>query len=274
MGGRPRVVVVGDLFLDRDVIGSVERFSPDGPVPVVDVVDRRSRPGGAGMAAVLLTADADVRLVAAVADDGAGRALRRLLDAAGVDLIACPTGDPTGVKARIRVGGQTVARIDEGGRRSWPAGVPEEVAASLRGADAVLVSDYGRGCAEHPAVRDLLGGSARRRPVVWDPHPRGGPPVSGVRLATPNATEACRMAELDGEGHGLGLYAAAGARLVRRWESAAVAVTLGERGAVLVDGPGPPLVVPARPVPAADPCGAGDRFAGAAAVALGSGAVA
>ena len=65
--------MVGDVVLDVDLVGRVERLSPDAPVPVVDVTGRRESPGGAGLAALLCAADgARVTLVAPVADDAAG----------------------------------------------------------------------------------------------------------------------------------------------------------------------------------------------------------
>uniref|UniRef100_UPI000A64CF3C SIS domain-containing protein n=1 Tax=Cellulosimicrobium cellulans TaxID=1710 RepID=UPI000A64CF3C len=76
---RPHVVVVGDVLLDRDVDGQVTRFSPDGPVPVVDTLGVRRSPGGAGLTALLAADDARVRLVAPFGDDEAGADLRALL---------------------------------------------------------------------------------------------------------------------------------------------------------------------------------------------------
>ena len=83
-----RVVVVGDTLLDRDVVGQVDRLCPDAPVPVFDQQDEYLRPGGAGLAAVLAASGGrPVTLVTALADDDAGRRLRRLLADAGVDVV-------------------------------------------------------------------------------------------------------------------------------------------------------------------------------------------
>jgi rfaE bifunctional protein nucleotidyltransferase chain/domain len=88
--------------------------------------------------------------------------------------------------------------------------------------------------------------------------------VSGVLLATPNAAEA--------GGASLAAAERVARELARRWDAVNVCVTLGERGALLVGGDGPALAVPARPA-AGDPCGAGDRFAAAAAGRLAAGAL-
>jgi rfaE bifunctional protein nucleotidyltransferase chain/domain len=134
------------------------------------------------------------------------------------------------------------------------------------------VADYGRGVAAADDVRAALAGLPARTPVVWDPHPLGRDPVRSVRLATPNAAEAARLVP-EVAGTGTASVAARASALARRWQATGVAVTLGARGALLAGHDGPPFVVPAPPVAGGDPCGAGDRFAGAAALALAEGAL-
>ncbi len=143
----------------------------------------------------------------------------------------------------------------------------------LAHAGAVLVSDYGRGLAAHPVLRSWM--AAARSPLVWDPHPRGPEPVPGAQLVSPNESEVAGMARAAGSEQptspaDLEQHAA---RLLRRWRAQAVAVTLGERGVLLSHGDGAPMMVPSPAVPCLDPCGAGDRFAASAALALGAGAV-
>jgi D-beta-D-heptose 7-phosphate kinase / D-beta-D-heptose 1-phosphate adenosyltransferase len=137
----------------------------------------------------------------------------------------------------------------------------------------VLVSDYGRGATSLPAVRDALTGVPL---VVWDPHPRGADPVPGVRLATPNRAEAAVLATRLGGGSprpGLGAVDDDARTLLAGWRAHAVAVTLGPGGALLSHGGSAPSVVPAPPVAVTDPCGAGDRLASAAALAIAGGAL-
>ncbi|MCJ8503802.1 PfkB family carbohydrate kinase [Kocuria flava] len=268
-----RIVVVGDALLDRDVTGTSTRLSPDAPVPVVDVDAVFASPGGAGLAALLcaeppavgsVPARAQVTLLAPVAADAAGAELAAALGEVALERLGHEGGTRT--KTRIRSSGQTLVRVDEGGPGT-PVGVTAEaVARVLAGADAVLVSDYGGGVTRDPAVRRALTDHARTGTVVWDPHPRGGEPVPGCALVTPNAAEAAAAAERPG----------AGPRelapvLRERWAARAVAVTAGPRGAVLATAAGTEHV-PAAPVRDTDPCGAGDRFASAAALALGGGA--
>lgn len=267
---RPRVVVVGDVLLDRDVDGQVTRFSPDGPVPVVDTLGVRRSPGGAGLTALLAADAARVRLVAPFGDDEAGADLRALLRP-HLGVVPVPQEGTTRRKTRVRSAGQTVVRVDDGGP-ARPVDVPvATVRAALGDADVVLVSDYGAGTTHDGPLRDALAEVAATTAVVWDPHPRGGAPVPGAALATPNLAEALDAAErlgLDVDPDDVGGLAQA---LARGWDVGAVCVTAGERGAFVGRATGEPAYVPATAV-AGDPCGAGDRFASTAAGELARGA--
>jgi D-beta-D-heptose 7-phosphate kinase/D-beta-D-heptose 1-phosphate adenosyltransferase len=267
------VVVVGDALLDRDLDGRVERLAPDAPVPVVDDPAERRRPGGAALAATLAALDGRaVVLVTALAADEAGAALRELLEAAGVEVVDLGLAGPTPEKIRVRVDGRSLLRLDRA-TRPGRVGPPGDAARrALAGAAAVLVADYGRGLAAEPGVRAALAGLPARVPVVWDPHPRGPAPVPGARLATPNRAEAARFAP-DVPGDGLAGVTARARLLADRWQAAAVAVTLGPGGALLVQGAGAPMVMPAPAAPGGAPCGAGDRFAATAAALLADGAL-
>jgi rfaE bifunctional protein nucleotidyltransferase chain/domain/rfaE bifunctional protein kinase chain/domain len=275
--GRP-LVVVGDALLDRDLDGRAERLCPDAPVPVVDDVVERTRPGGAALAATLLALDGrDVLLVTALGRDAAGTELRALLERVGVDVADLGQRGATPEKRRLRAGGRPIARLDSGGRHAESIGpVPAPVADRIRAASGIVVADYGRGVADHPPVRQALASRPGAIPLVWDPHPRGASPVRDAALVTPNHAEARGLTADDGRDDGddsIGAVAARAETLRRRWNARAVAVTRGERGALLATGVAHPLVVPAEPVLGGDVCGAGDRFATAALDALAEGAV-
>ena len=259
-----RLVVFGDTLLDSDVEGTVDRLCPDAPVPVVDVQAQCWRPGGAGLAAVLAAcAGHDVVLVTALGTDPAARRLVDLL-AAHVEVVRMPLRGTTVCKTRIRAGGRSLLRVDAGDGRAAGAPTRDRFSTVLREAEAVLVSDYGRGVTGDSTVRDALIGLARRIPVVWDPHPRGAPPVPGCRLATPNEAEAAGTLAVDAGG------LAAAAALRECWCCDAVAITLGDRGAVLATAEGC-IAVPVPDIevsPDRDPCGAGDAFAAAVTSAL------
>lgn len=263
-----RLVVFGDTLLDSDVEGTVDRLCPDAPVPVVDVQARWWRPGGAGLAAVLAArAGHDVVLVTALGTDPAAARLGDLL-AAHVEVVRMPLRGTTVCKTRIRAAGRSLLRVDAGDGLASGAPTGDRFRTVLRDADAVLVSDYGRGVTSNLPVRDALIELARRVPVVWDPHPRGAQPVPGCRLVTPNEAEATSTLTVEPGGAG-GLAAAATALRVC-WCCDAVAITLGARGAALATEDGcTALPVPDIEVsPEHDPCGAGDAFAAAVTGAL------
>ncbi|MDQ1681458.1 MAG: D-beta-D-heptose 7-phosphate kinase / D-beta-D-heptose 1-phosphate adenosyltransferase [Frankiaceae bacterium] len=265
-----RVVVVGDSLLDRDISGRVERLCPDAPVPVIEGAIETVRPGGAGLAASLAAADGhDVTLVTATAHDAAGANLLSALDECGVSVAGLPTSAATAEKVRVRGAGHTLLRFDRGCELGDVSDTGDYDV--LDGADVVLVADYGRGVTSLPRLREAL--AAHR--VVWDPHPRGSLPVGGCTLVTPNAPEAALFAgETDADADAdIPAVARRAAALRQRWQAGAVSVTLGALGALLHTGGGAPLVVPARRVSATDPCGAGDRFASAAAGAIAAGAL-
>ncbi|HWM05127.1 MAG TPA: D-glycero-beta-D-manno-heptose 1-phosphate adenylyltransferase [Actinophytocola sp.] len=250
------LVVVGDCLLDVDVVGSASRVCPDAPALVVDEEARQPRPGGAGLAAWLAgCAGESVTLVTALAADEEAELLRARLGR--ITTVSGPSDAPTPVKTRVRVDGHTVARIDRTG--AGRPTVTDEMVTAVEAADAILVSDYGRGLTADPRLRHALTRMVDEVPVVWDPHPHGAAPVPGVTLATPNLGEATRFCGTStGPSDDTAEHLAA--RLRRRWRAAAVAVTLGGRGALLDDGAAPRLI-PAPAVSVVDPCGAGDRFA-------------
>jgi len=274
-----RLVVIGDLLLDRDIDGVVDRLCPDAPAPVVDERTVVERPGGAGLAAVLgRAAGHETTLLTGVAGDGPGASLRRAVTEAGVHLVAADHDGTTVEKTRIRVDGRSVLRLDRGdGGTIGP--LPHHVHDLVAGADAVLLSDYGRGMSSHPEVRRLVEQAlTRNTPVVWDPHPRGAAPEHGTTLVTPNRDEAVGFDLQAGNdpaeaGKVVARMSTVAERLRRQWRVRSVAVTLGERGAALAHGATPFVVPSDRLDSISDTCGAGDAFAAAAAGALADGAL-
>ncbi|MEU8591158.1 PfkB family carbohydrate kinase [Streptomyces sp. NPDC048664] len=277
-GERAHLVVVGDAFVDRDHLGRVERVASDEPALVVTGGTTHTRPGGAALAAVLSARGGHpVTLVTALGMDAVGDRLRTLLDEARVEVVDLGLDGPTAVKTRIRAAGRTMMMLDEYdvcppvGREGGTA-----LAAARRvlmAAGGVLVSDYGRGVAAHTGLRAVLAEAARRSPLVWDPHPRGAVPVPQTAVVTPNSREARVIGSLAG-GDTLSDDVDAARAVARAWGPVQVALTRHEHGAVLLaDADLPPLVVPTRIASGgkADPCGAGDFFAGHLATILACG---
>jgi len=260
------LLVIGDSLLDRDVLGRVMRICPDAPVPVLDEQAQSARPGGAALAAALAASDGrEVTLLTALGDDASGCELAALLAQAGVEIVDIGLRGATPEKVRLRAAGQSLLRLDRGGDPAEIGDLSAAGRAAIGWAEAVLVADYGRGLAAHPAIRAALANTVTEKPIAWDPHPRGAEPVEGVALATPNEAEAVAFA-------GGGTPAERGMRLAERWGAGHVCVTLGAAGALLCTSDRLVGAIPAPSVPdSMDPCGAGDRFSSAAAGALADG---
>jgi D-beta-D-heptose 7-phosphate kinase/D-beta-D-heptose 1-phosphate adenosyltransferase len=259
-----RVVVVGDVLLDRDLEGDVRRVCPDAPVPVVDLDRTTERAGGAGLVATLLNRPGVTpHLVTAIAADEPGARLLDLLKQQ-VEVSSVLDASATRCKTRVRSAGQSLLRIDAAPTAEVHGDCDVAVLeAALDEADVVLVSDYAGGVVSHPVVRATLERCALRRPMVWDPHPRGNEPVPAVTVVTPNRSEALQFGSTDD----LDRLAV---ELRDRWQAWSVAVTDGAHGVYLAAGDGPSFV-PAPFRYAGDACGAGDRFAGTVAAEIGAG---
>ncbi len=267
----PALCVIGDALLDVDWNGAVERVCRDAPAPVLDTPTERARPGGAALAAALAAGSgARVTLVTALSDDADGHRLADLLEGAAVRVVDLGLDAPTPVKLRLRAGDQSIARVDRGCSPAVPPGRWSVAAhAAIAEADALLVSDYGRGVAALPEVAAAV--SSFPGPTVWDPHHDGPHPPIATTLATPNHVEAHRLAGHSGPPPDrlpdvIGLARDVTARLGCR-----TAVTAGSLGAVVTDPHSAPTVVPTTPV-RGDACGAGDRFAASAVLGLARGA--
>ncbi|HLI40743.1 MAG TPA: PfkB family carbohydrate kinase [Streptosporangiaceae bacterium] len=280
MKGGP-LVVIGDTLLDVDLEGTAERLAPDAPVPVVDCDRERHRAGGAGLAALLAAGmeGGDVVLVTALGEDRNAARLRDLLGR-HVEVVRMPLRGGTPCKIRVSASGRPIARLDAGDGRACPSPLRPAAERALRSAGGVLVADYGRGVTAHQGVRAVLARLPGRVPLVWDPHPKGPPPVPPTRLATPNEREARGFAgpaaaRAAGAPEAALRRAARNAATLSRAWGTAVAVTLGPRGALLSVGDDVPFLALA---PAAadqgavpDACGAGDCFAAAAVQAIRAG---
>lgn len=275
--GDVRVLLVGDLMLDRYLWGEVRRVSPEAPVPVVRVQRRTAAPGGAGNVAMnLVGLGATVLAAGYVGDDGEGRQLADLLSRAGVDTGAVLALDdrPTTTKTRIIGRAQQMLRLDE--ERALPGAEATEqrlldaVAAHLEGpVDAVVLSDYAKGVLGEDVCRRIIGWSrARGLPVYADPKGRELERYRGATTLTPNRAELAHATGLDGRD--LGRLAAAGRELAGRLELEFLIVTLGEDGILLLDA-GTEHHVPTEAREVYDVSGAGDTVLASLAVSAARG---
>jgi rfaE bifunctional protein kinase chain/domain len=281
---RRRVLVVGDLMLDRYIEGAVDRISPEAPVPVVRVQDTRAMPGGASNVAMNLRAlGARADVCGALGLDAAGAEVEAALAAAGVRFrgARCP-GWPTIVKTRIMAGRQQLVRVDEEQPltvgRAETAALAACAARAAAGADAVVLEDYNKGLLVQPVVTAVARAArAAGIPLGLDPKDNETLRVPGLWFATPNRREAFLNAGLRDPGAGEAplrdrpLLRAAAA-LMARWRPRHLAVTLGPQGMLLLSADGRPRHVPTRARAVFDVSGAGDTVIAVMALGLAAGA--
>lgn len=281
---RQRIVVAGDLMLDRYVRGTVERISPEAPVPVVRVSQESNMPGGAANVAMNVRSLGGQACVAGcVGRDPAGEALLGVLESAGISTEAVVVSGAmmTIEKTRILAERQQVVRVD----RERPDGIPREDLASLVSlirsvmdkAGGAVIEDYGKGTIVQPVVDAVIGAAGGRIPVGYDPKENHELKVSGITLATPNCREAHVCAGLDARSAVSqpardARLRQAGRLLMRKWGPDLLIITLGPQGMYLVSKRGAPQVIPTRAREVFDVSGAGDTVIAASLLALAAGA--
>ena len=272
---QPRVLVVGDAMLDRYYEGTVDRISPEAPVPVLLVRRAFHRPGGAANVAVNVAAMGGMaRLVGVVGRDDAGRQLRDVLDADGVDCggLVPVDGLPTTVKTRLLAGHNQVARFDEEGSLEAAAAratLAARAAAAVAEADLVLISDYVKGVCDAAVCRAAIDAAAARGvPVVVDSKSHDYAKFRGAAVITPNRNEATVVAGFPIRTPEDAIRAARS--ICERFAIGDVVVTLGEQGMVFVSATEAD-VIPTQARQVYDVTGAGDSVVAALSVALAKG---
>jgi len=274
--GSVRALVVGDLMLDRYISGTVDRISPEAPVPVVRVHGESWAVGGAAnVAANVLALGAACRVVGCTGEDEAGRILVDALGAAGGEVagVVEDSSRPTTVKTRVLARSQQVVRFDLEDDRDVDAGVEERlleaVLAGLQQVDVLILEDYNKGVLVPRLIRGALDEAGRRGlPSIVDPKRRRFFDFGGVTVFKPNAKE---LEEALGEP----LYPEEASWMegVRaRLGCDALLLTLGERGMTLQSGRGDLVRVPAVARSVYDVSGAGDTVTAVVACALAAGA--
>ncbi len=266
-----RVLVVGDVMLDRYWYGAASRISPEAPVPVVRVDECEERPGGAGNVAINIAAlGAHTILLGLTGGDEAAGTLERSLVAAGVE---CRFQEieaaSTITKLRVLSRHQQLIRLDfeDGFDRTGNDALHAEYEESLVQADVVVLSDYGKGTL-HRVERFIASARDAGKPVLVDPKGGDFSPYRGATMITPNLAEFEAVAgpcsseqELVGRS----------ARMIERLGLRALLVTRGEHGMTLMQAGRPELHLPAQAREVFDVTGAGDTVVAVLSAAMAAG---
>lgn len=275
---KQKVLVIGDLMVDKYVIGDVNRISPEAPVQVVDVTGEELFPGGAGNVVRNLRAlDAKVSVLSVVGNDKYGRWLREEFDGLELEEVVMFKDDmrPTTLKERIIVNHQQILRIDREKRR--PIGLNHEnmVVDFLKrdlgsccdwAYDVVFISDYAKGVITERIVHWVVGEANRKGTlVIVDPKGIEWTKYTHASVISPNEKEITLMHEVvfqekmkDKKGlKKIGQY------LIDKLRLEALLITRGEKGITLFTraGVGAPiemLEIPTKAKDVFDVTGAGD----------------
>ena len=262
-------------MLDRSFTGSVDRISPEAPVPVLLVRQAFNRPGGAANVAVDIAAMGGITTVlGAIGDDEAGRCLLAALEQNGVDgrEIVTTRSIPTTVKTRLLAGHHQLARFDEEAILSDTEvhrDFSRRITSLITHADVVVISDYAKGVCDHVVCRAIIDAARKRRvPVIVDPKGTDFSKYAQATVITPNRAEA--VAVVGFPIHGPADAVKAGHVLRDQFSIESAVITLGELGMVVVS-PAGAAVIPTQAKQVFDVTGAGDSVVATVAVAVGRG---
>ncbi|HEY2846806.1 MAG TPA: D-glycero-beta-D-manno-heptose-7-phosphate kinase [Pyrinomonadaceae bacterium] len=275
---KAKVLVLGDIMLDRYWWGTVTRISPEAPVPIVKLGRVSVAAGGAANVAVNLAGiGAAPILVGAVGCDPEAVLLRRMLEESGVvskHLIEV-RDRPTTVKTRIIAHSQQVARIDQEVDGPLTGEETEMIATSIsrliNSVDAVVISDYGKGLLCPEVLASALQNGARTAPHrLVDPKGKNYSKYRGATVITPNRREAAEACNI--EDTGPRSVEDAGRQLLDQHQFGAVLITRGEEGMTLFRTGEDPVHFEALARSVYDVTGAGDTVIATLAASVAAGA--
>jgi D-beta-D-heptose 7-phosphate kinase/D-beta-D-heptose 1-phosphate adenosyltransferase len=282
---RQRILVVGDVMLDRFLWGKVSRISPEAPVPVVEVTHESIFPGGAANVARNLRAlGSGVSVLGVLGGDSTGEQLRDLLDQQGIETagLIVDSNRPTTLKTRIVAHNQQMVRFDH----EKVVGLSPQVErllleffeSHLQNVSAIIFEDYAKGVLSQRLLNLLQRFAHKKRKLTAaDPNSRHRLRYSGLTVVTPNRSEAFAAAGLpyvepaDDVLRDDALLRV-GQTLLRTWKLRNLLVTLGEHGMCLFRPGKKPHYIPTVAQEVFDVSGAGDTVIAALVLALAAGA--
>ena len=280
-----RILVIGDLMLDEFIWGKVSRISPEAPVPIVNVTGESYYPGGAAnVARNVGEFTRGAAVMGLVGMDAQGGRLIELMEAAGIDTstVQRDAALPTTVKTRIIARNQQVVRVD---REQKSPLTPQQTALAMDrldgmigSLDGIIVADYGKGFLTQPWADHICRQArAHGKVLAVDPHPHTLLSWQGATAIKPNRAEAFIAAGLPNPDPVLPVLSdqallEAGRRLLGRWKSDSLLITLGEHGMLLLTGDAPAYHTPTRAQAVFDVSGAGDTAISVFTLGLAAGA--
>ena len=272
-----RVLVIGDIMLDRYIKGTVDRISPEAPIPVLHIKNEKVMLGGSGNVAANIAALGGCgAMVSLIGDDGAGVEIARLVRNMGtIDFLnATVAGRATTIKSRFVAGTQQMMRADIEDTSPLDKNTENEiishVKSAIKNSGAVVLSDYGKGVLSKNVISQIIKIASKAKvPVIADPKGRDYSRYRGVDIITPNKKE---LSEATGMAVNSDDEIIKAARsLIKSSGVGAVLATRSEKGMTLVFSKGTPIHLKAESLDVYDVSGAGDTVVALLALGLATG---
>ncbi|MBU3021737.1 bifunctional D-glycero-beta-D-manno-heptose-7-phosphate kinase/D-glycero-beta-D-manno-heptose 1-phosphate adenylyltransferase HldE [Aestuariibacter sp. A3R04] len=263
-----KILIVGDLMLDRYWSGGTGRISPEAPVPVVNVENTEDRPGGAANVAInAATLGASVTLLGATGDDENANILEQRLSSHGVNTILFRYAErDTITKLRVMSRNQQLLRLDfeKSFSQVDKSAMLDAFTTALQAHDVVVLSDYAKGCLSD--VQQFIQAAKRAgKPVVIDPKGNDFSRYRDATLITPNRAE---LAAITGDAQDENTLCEQATSLRDSLNLGAILLTRSEQGMTLFEKTNEPYHLPAKAKEVFDVTGAGDTVVSVLAVAL------
>jgi D-beta-D-heptose 7-phosphate kinase/D-beta-D-heptose 1-phosphate adenosyltransferase len=272
---KARILCVGDVMLDRFVYGSVERISPEAPIPVLLIDREKEMLGGAGNVVANITAlGASATLVCVTGMDAAGVMIEKLLMQADIPAAIEMTPQGTTIKNRFIGGGQQMLRVDREKTAAVPKDIEDKLAARIKAlvpqATVVILSDYKKGLLTDAVIAAAITAArAHGIPVIVDPKGTDFTRYRGATVITPNRKEleaaSGMKAGTDAE------VVAAAQKIMLESGIATVLATRSKDGMSIISRDADPIHIPAEVREVFDVSGAGDTVIATFAAAVGAG---
>jgi rfaE bifunctional protein kinase chain/domain len=275
---KTRILVIGDIMMDRFIWGAVSRISPEAPVPVVVVGKETFLLGGAGnVVNNIHSLGGKVSLCGVVGVDEFGQKILETLKQGGINIdgIYVDEGRQTTVKTRIVAHQQQVVRIDRETtdhlKPSTLRNLWEKIDKEMEDVDGIILSDYGKGFLTKGLIRSVIREARKSKKIVLvDPKVNNFFFYKGAGVITPNTAEASAAAGIPITD--LASLKKAGKLIVRRLGCDILVITRGEEGMAIFQPHQEPFLVPTVAKEVYDVTGAGDTVIGTMALALAAGA--
>jgi len=272
-----KILVIGDVMLDKYIWGSVTRISPEAPVQIVKVEKESYAPGGASNVANNITAlNANVFMVGIVGNDDANNILNNELKKKGINTegIVVDEKKPTIQKIRVLSQNQQLIRVDyeklDYEDKIIEKNIINNIKKLINNVDAIIISDYAKGVITNDVIKNTIETAKKNNKIIIiDPKPKHMRFYKNVTLVTPNHKEASEMSNI-AEKNDEDLIKI-GKKLLKDLESPLL-ITRGEKGMTLFEKDGKITNIPTKAKEVYDVTGAGDTVVAAVTLSLASGA--